>query len=182
MLDWKNIWIKKGKLSSFDLKLLNGFEKTTVDPSYVATEITKVLEIKKDTKVLEVGCGAGMLAQFLDCDYTGIDYSHTLVKKHKEVLNNKVYTCEANNIFFENKSFDCVFAYSVFQYFPDLEYAKSVIQEMKRLSRNTVFIGDLPFLSHEENHLLYDKDMFFDHTITCGYYNPQRFNVFMDIR
>jgi ubiquinone/menaquinone biosynthesis C-methylase UbiE len=181
MIDWKDIWIRKGNLETKNLKLLNGYEKTTIDPKIVSLNISKVLKINKNTRVLEIGCGAGMVAEHLDCQYVGIDYSHTLVEKHKRILKNDVYTCEANKVFFEDKSFDCVFAYSIFQYFPNIEYANEVISEMSRIATKKIFIGDLPRTSHEENHLTYNEEMFSNWIKTEGYYNPHRFNAFLDV-
>ena len=77
----KEIWVRKGKEEGTDLLAYDGYEATRVDMEEVARQITKRLDIKKGDKVLEVGCGAGALAQYLDCDYTGIDYSPTLVRK-----------------------------------------------------------------------------------------------------
>ena len=180
-LDWKSIWIKKGENDFNDLKLLNGFEKTSINPKSVSIEIADLLDINKDTEVLEVGCGAGMLAENLKCGhYVGTDYSHTLIKKHKEILDNEVYVCEANNLPFKNNTFDVVFAYSIFQYFPNLQYAEDVISEMTRISRKAIFIGDLPLNSNESNHTLYSKEDFYDWKITNAFYNNcggERFNV-----
>ncbi len=181
MFDWKKVWSKKGKLESQDLKLLNGYEKTSINPEKVSKNISKALGINKDTRVLEVGCGAGMIAQFLNCKYVGIDYSASLIEKHRRILNNEVYESEANKLKFKDKSFDCVFAYSVFQYFKDLDYAYSVIEEMKRVSKRSIFIGDLAINSHDTNHLLFKKSMFEKHLITEGYYNSDRFNVLIEL-
>ena len=100
-LDWKKIWIKNGQKESLDLKALNGHDKTSINPIVVVKRINELLGIKDDTKILEVGCGAGMLAEHFNCDYVGIDYSHTLINKHKKILGNKVYVCEADKLFFE---------------------------------------------------------------------------------
>jgi ubiquinone/menaquinone biosynthesis C-methylase UbiE len=181
MLDWKKIWLKKGLVDSEDLRLLNGYENTTINPEIVSKKIAQTLDIKEETRTLEVGCGAGMIAQFLKCKYVGIDYSPTLISKHKQILDNEVYTCEANNLPFEDDSFDTVFAYSIFQYFPSIDYASAVVQEMIRVSRKSVFIGDLPICSHEKNHLLYDKSMFSEFITTDGYYNFNRFNVLINL-
>ena len=181
MLDWKKIWLKKGLEDSKDLKLLNGYENTTISPEIVSQKIAQILDLKEETRVLEVGCGAGMIAQFLKCNYVGIDYSSTLILKHKQILDNEVYTCEANKLPFKDNSFDSVFAYSIFQYFPSIDYANDVVKEMVRVSRESVFIGDLPTCSHEKNHLLYDKSMFSKFIITDGYYNFNRFNVLINL-
>jgi len=36
VMDWQEIWQKKGNISSNDLKLLDGFEETTINPKIVA--------------------------------------------------------------------------------------------------------------------------------------------------
>lgn len=178
-LDWKKIWHNKGLINSKNKKLLNGYEKTTVVPKQVAKEISRALGISENTKVLEVGCGAGMLAEYMKCDYSGVDYSQTLVNKHKQLLNNKVFVAEANKLPFENNSFESVFCFSVFQYFPNIDYANQVIHEMLRVSKNNVFIGDIPLISHSSEHMLYKinhfKELGFE--ISNGYYNPDRFNA-----
>ncbi len=79
---WKQIWTRKGRADSSvtDLLAYDGYEATKVDMEEVASQIIKRLDIHKNDRVLEVGCGAGALAQYLDCDYVGIDYSPTLVQ------------------------------------------------------------------------------------------------------
>lgn len=97
---WKQIWTRKGRAEGGieDLLAFDGYERTQVDMKEVAAEISRRLDIQKEDKVLEVGCGAGALAQYLDCDYTGIDYSPTLVRRHIELLHNPVLVGEAANL------------------------------------------------------------------------------------
>lgn len=178
-MDWKEIWERKGKLETNDLKKLDGFEATTINPEEVASQIIKILDIKKSDKVLEIGCGAGMIAQYLDCDYIGTDYSESLVKKHIELLKRSVLVAEANDIPFKNKYFNKAFSYSVFHYFPDKEYVKEVIKELKRVCKGKIFIGDLPERSHRKEHLLFRKSEF-QGVFSEGFYNKDRFNVLID--
>ncbi|MEH2081153.1 MAG: class I SAM-dependent methyltransferase [Nostoc sp.] len=176
-LNWHDVWERKRHLDTVDLKELNGYEETTIDPKMVANQITKILEIKPTNKILEVGCGAGMLAQYLNCDYVGVDYSQSLVKKHIKLLNNSVIHGSGNNLIFKDNSFDKAFSYSVFHYFPNLEYAQTVIEEMKRVSKTSIFIGDLTIRSHRSEHILFKPQNFPMAEISKGFYNPDRFNV-----
>lgn len=181
--DWKEVWERKGKADSIDKKFLNGYEKTTIKPKEVVGNITKLLGITKETKVLEVGCGAGMLAQILDCKYTGVDYSLPLVKKHRQLLGNNVICAEANSLPFDDNQFEVVLAYSIFQYFPTMEYAMETIGEMLRVSSGKIYIGDLPRKSHSQDHMLYpemDMRMLGFETFK-GYYNPDRYNAWKKI-
>jgi SAM-dependent methyltransferase len=178
-VDWREIWEKKGRLTTNNLKELNGYEDTTIDPKFVANRVKKILDIELTDKILEVGCGAGMLAQYLDCDYVGVDYSQSLVGRHIKLLGNSVLHGSANDLIFKDNSFDKVFAYSVFQYFPCIEYAKSVIQEMNRVSKGSIFIGDLAIKSHRSEHLLFERKDFDLFEVSEGFYNLDRFNVLM---
>ena len=101
-----------------------------------------------------------------------------MIKNMKKNLKKECFVAECNNLPFENSSFDYVFAYSVFHYFPNIDYSKTAINEMLRVAKKGIFIGDLPFESHDKNHLLYSAEDFSDWCITPGFYNCKRFNVF----
>ncbi|WP_223592388.1 class I SAM-dependent methyltransferase [Neobacillus bataviensis] len=179
---WREIWTRKGKVSGSreDLLSYNGYEATQIDMPEVVAQIVKALDIKPTDKVLEVGCGAGALAQYLNCDYVGMDYSPSLVKKHIEILGNSVIVGEANDIPFKDKSFDKVICYGVFLYFDSEEYAQQAISELKRVAKKALMIGELPIRSHRLEHKLYKKEDFSDWAITDGFYDPyrnDRFNV-----
>lgn len=182
--NWKEIWERKGTEDTTDLRVLDGSER---HPQGLDIKITKKLVerlgIKKSDRVLEVGCGAGMLAQHLRnyCNYIGIDYSISLIKKHEEMLGNEVYVAEANNLPFEADTFDAVFSWGVFLYFPNQDYARQTIAEMKRVCKNKdkVYVGDLPIKSHRKSHLLFKKTDF-DGKIFPGFWLEDRFDVLLD--
>lgn len=180
---WKEVWERKGRSDTKSLEELDGYEDTTANVKEIAAEIIKELDIKKTDRVLEVACGAGGLAQYIKCkEYVGVDYSSTLVKKHIELLNNSVMQGEANNLIFKDNTFDKVFCFGAFHYFPNVEYATQAIDEMKRIAKEAIFIGDLPVSSHRDTHLLYNKSDFKDYKIIDGYYNPCRFNVLYKLK
>lgn len=173
---WKQIWTRKGlkEGSVTDLLAYDGYEATKVDMEEVAYQITKRLDIQKDDKVLEVGCGAGALAQYLDCDYVGIDYSPTLVQKHIEILHHSVLTGEAADLPFKDKSFDKVICYGVYLYFDNKEYADKATKELLRVAGKGVLIGEIPMRSHRAEHLLFRKEAFKGWDISDGFYDPYR--------
>jgi len=183
MISWKDIWQKKGEKTTADLVWLDGFENTSINPMDVAEKIIKILDIKPTDKVLEIGCGAGMLAQHISekCFYVGLDMTESLLKKHATSLGHYVIQSEANDIPFKDDYFDKCFSFSVFQYFPDKEYVKSVKQEMFRVTKLTreisIFIGDLPMKSHDKNHLLFYPSEFKKWEYYEGFYTKERFNV-----
>ena len=180
---WKEVWERKGRGNTDNLEELDGYEDTTANVKEIANNIIKELNIKETDTVLEVACGAGGLAQYIKCaQYVGVDYSTTLVKKHIELLNNSVLHGEANNLIFKDKSFDKVFCFGAFHYFPNLEYTNQAINELKRIAKEAIFIGDLPITSHRDTHLLYKKEFFEGWKITDGYYNPYRFNVSLKLK
>lgn len=175
---WKEVWERKGIGETDDLTELDGYEDTCADVKEICEKITKEIDIKPTDRVLEVACGAGGIAQYLECGfYVGVDYSSTLVKRHIKILHNSVLQGEANDLIFKDNSFDKVFCFGAFHYFPNMEYANQAIAEMKRIAKDAIFIGDLPVTSHRDTHLLYKKEDFKEYHITPGYYNPCRFNV-----
>jgi SAM-dependent methyltransferase len=173
---WKEIWTRKGRAEGTveDLLAYDGYEATQVDMEEVASQIIRLLDIKKEDKVLEVGCGAGALAQYLDCAYVGIDYSPTLVQKHIEILKNSVLTGEAADLPFKDKSFDKVICYGVYLYFDNKEYAAKATEELLRVARKGVLIGEIPMRSHRDEHLLFEKGEFEAWDISDGFYDPYR--------
>jgi ubiquinone/menaquinone biosynthesis C-methylase UbiE len=183
--DWHKIWEKKGLTETDDLAVLNGYEYTDITPKEVAQRIRQVLDIKSEDSVLEVGCGAGAVAAHLgECNYVGVDYSRALVQKHIEILHHQVLCCEANHLIFKDKSFDIVFCFSVFQYFPSKEYARQVIEEMKRVARRVVYISDLAVKSHRKEHSVYEKSFFDGWDITEGFHASNgsiRFNALLNL-
>ncbi len=182
MSDWLEVWERKGRTDTADLRTLDGFESTTIDPVVVARRITEILDLHPDERVLEVGCGAGMLARHMAGIYTGVDYSPAMIGKFLALQPGKsAEVSEARKLRFADRSFDKVFAFSVFQYFPDAAYAEGAIAEMRRVAKQAVFIGDLPMRSHSADHRLYTQAQFAGWEISPGFYNPDRFNVFHDL-
>lgn len=159
---WKEIWTQKGAMEGTkdDIRVYDGWEKSSADMQETALRIKKLLDIKPTDRVLEVGCGAGGLAQYMDCEYIGIDFSDTLVKRCMEFYQKTAVYSEADDIPFKDKYFQKCFSWGVFLYFPTWDYTKRVIQEMKRVTKEGIFIGELPKISHDLKHQLYKERQF----------------------
>lgn len=141
---WKEIWTQKGAMEGTkeDIRVFDGWEKSTADMKETADRIMEILDIKPTDRVLEVGCGAGGLAQYMDCEYIGIDFSKTLVNRCMEFYQKSAVYSEANDIPFKDKYFDKCFSWGVFLYFPSREYVDQVISEMKRVTKNRILLGN----------------------------------------
>lgn len=184
MDDWLEVWDRKGNTETKDLRWLNGYEDTQADGQEIVQKIIDILGIRLHHHILEVGCGAGYLTQYMEnhCLYHGIDRSTSLLLKNV-VLSARprfVSKGEADNLKYASDFFNHVYCQGVFHYFPDMDYAARAIKEMLRVSIGSIFIGDLPIRSHRDSHLLYDPDMFKGCEISKGLYEPHsenRFNV-----
>lgn len=192
---WDEIWLRKGKSESTDLRELDGYEKTQFDNDVVMGNIVKSLGIKDGQRVLEVGAGAGALAYSLkkilpNVKYVGTERSPTMAQKHIDLLRNSVLNFSADDLVFADQLFDHGYCFGVFEYFPSLEYAKTAVTMLARQARN-VFIGDITRESHSPYHLLFDEKAadyiildldlsLYTKEVSSGLYEPhskRRFNI-----
>jgi ubiquinone/menaquinone biosynthesis C-methylase UbiE len=170
--DWKTVWDRKGNSDSTDFFEISGFEHyRSVDTVAAAKKLTEILDIKPTDRVLEIGCGAGLLARHLDCHYVGTDFSETIVKKTIALNGFSAIQCDSTDLIFKDKSFDQVFAFGVFHYFPNYEYARKAILEMLRVAKKAVCVSDIPLASNDPNHLVYDETFFPGWQISNSFYD-----------
>jgi ubiquinone/menaquinone biosynthesis C-methylase UbiE len=96
-------------------------------------------------RILEVGCGTGAhLKIFLEegLNVAGVDISLPMLQVAKEKLGNYVqlFLCEAENLPFREKSFDCVTLITTLEFIPDPDRA---VHEALRVSRGKILLGVL---------------------------------------
>lgn len=206
--NWRSVWERKGKeaqsLNLRELINLDGFDKGAGKMSVelwlsVALTVGRELDLKKGDFLLEVGCGSGaMLLPFhlRGIKVAGIDYSRSLIEVAKRAVPGiEAKVSEAKKIPFKETMFSKILSFSVFQYFPDFDYATKVLLEMKRIlkAEGKILIMDIPDVSKkiesehqrsqalleqegttypEENgsysHLYYPKSFFADFAKTQG--------------
>jgi len=118
--------------------------------------ILKNIKIDKNSEILEYGCGAGaFLSYWYGKKYRlyGIDYSKLLIKKCKKFfpkINLKVGEISAIDNF--NTKFSLILTHSIFQYFDNYHYAKSLILKMlsKLKPEGSICILDVPDKNKEK--------------------------------
>lgn len=159
---WKEIWTQKGAMvgAKNDALEMGGWTHTETSAEEIVIRLSRFMRIQTVDRVLEIGCGAGGMAQYLDCEYVGLDYSATSVEKCMEFFHKTAICADANDIPFKDNYFDKCFAYGCFMYFPDKTYVEQVVSEMKRVTRGMIFIGELPTESHESKHQLFSRNQF----------------------
>jgi SAM-dependent methyltransferase len=214
MEDWAAIWERRGRVEVDPEELarlieLNGFDVGAgrLGPDQfreIARMIVRELELQPGMRVLEVGCGAGALLLCLRVyllELAGVDYSASLVKHARAALPEAtVEVAEAVELPFEDGAVDAVVCHSVFQYFPDLEYARRALAEFRRVASGALVI-DVPDEatkaqaeaaraaagSTPSTHLFYPRSFFAGAKVWTGdlpgYANaPFRFRALLDFR
>lgn len=154
--NWKILWEYRGmEYKDKDLKIINGYdgglgEITDKGFNNLLKAVIIKLDLNTNDVFLDVGCGAGATLYPISniCkNVAGVDYACSLIEVAKKyVPQGKLYCCEASELPFDDNVFDKTLILSVFQYFPSLTYAKVVIDELVRCTREKgrIFICDIP--------------------------------------
>lgn len=140
--------------------------------------------------VFEVGCGSGPNLLLFQAYYPGIkigglDYSSPLIETAKRYISSNELVCdEANNLDFTT-TYDAVISYSVFHYFPDYEYAWSVLERMYKKSTRVLGIMDIHDLQKKSEFLRHRRELTPDYDIRYSgleklFYNKSFFLDFAD--
>ncbi|WP_269615883.1 class I SAM-dependent methyltransferase [Prochlorococcus marinus] len=143
--NWKDIWSKKAIKSDKEIKLsdlikLNGFDTGVGSYSeknwmMMVEDCIKKIKVENESCIFEIGCGSGAFlyaaSKLKKIQCQGIDYSESLIEIAKKVIpNGKFQVLEAIDTEIKEESIDAVISHSVFQYFPNLNYAFKVIQKI----------------------------------------------------
>ncbi len=146
---WREVWEGKGHAvkENFELEDLLAIDGYDTPASKVTTEnwmayihaIKKKLKISQGQNVCEIGCGAGAAIFPLyshGVNIRGADYAQSLIQICRRVMPYGTFeVAEAHTTSFTANMFDIVLSNGVFIYFPNLEYAELVIQEIVRLAK-----------------------------------------------
>ena len=126
-------------------------------------ELLSQINISKQMKVLDIGCGRGDISLYLAKKaqgVTGIDYSRHAIKIAKNAKKKfprniqkktKFYMMNAKRMAFQDNYFDAVFCIDVFEHLYPKEL-EAVLQEIKRVLKP----NGLLFVHTGTNRILYD--------------------------
>ena len=116
----------------------------------ICQEICDKIKLTKQDKVLEVGCGNGILGSIMKkkCDYfVGLDISFGMLQKFKEIEDDNtklnIIQSSADYIPLKDNTFDKIIMVAVTQYLND-ELFQKTLTELERITKpdGLVFIGD----------------------------------------
>lgn len=115
------------------------------NPFYESRVLPILFEIKKNSKVLDIGCNDGSFAKLLSdkrsCDVTGIDVSQKLVTAGREKGLN-LLVADAEKLPFQDKTFDYVVCMEVL---PHLFDPSKALKEIRRvLKKDGILLGSCP--------------------------------------
>jgi cytidyltransferase-like protein len=190
---WNDIWLKKGKIDNNDLFLLNGWEETNFNPLKFLTKILDKFNIKENEKILEMGCGAGLLSQYLSkYNYIGVDKSMSLVSKHINILHRIALCYDSCDKIFKENFFDYTICNSMLEYLDDYEKLDETINELERVTKKGIYIGSIRCKTHvikkskhlyegTFKHLVIQKDYFLERGFTivdCEHNNEERYDAY----
>ena len=91
----------------------------------------------KTIKILDLGCGSGEMSRFFeDLDYKGIDLNSKYIEFAKNIYKNDFEVMNAQNLKFENNTFDYVVVIGVLHHIDD-ENCNIILNEIKRVIKDT---------------------------------------------
>lgn len=117
--------------------------------------ILKTLPLTPDSKILDLCCGNGLLAFAISDkakEVVGVDMSPVMLKRANRISEEKgservsFINGEAVSLPFKGDSFDSSYCMTSFHYFPNLDYAETVIYEIIRVTKSSgrILLTDIP--------------------------------------
>ncbi|MDY0059937.1 MAG: class I SAM-dependent methyltransferase [Myxococcota bacterium] len=123
-------------------------------------ELARLVGMNPGEQVLEIGCGAGAFLLPLaerGLAVAGLDYSPAQIAAARRALPaGDFWVGEARDLD-PRRRFDHVVSFSVFFYFPDLAYARRVIERACAIARRTVLIGDVADAARQEEAIAFRR-------------------------
>ncbi len=122
--------------------------------SYVG-QWAEYVEVQKGDYIHEIGCGSGAflasVSSLLDVHLEGSDISPELIQLGKSLFAGISFELSSALDLEIDKKINHLVSFSVFFYFPNLDYSLKVIQKMQKSGARTISILDIPDLEWQES-------------------------------
>jgi ubiquinone/menaquinone biosynthesis C-methylase UbiE len=164
---WERIWDERGeKYPIDDPALINGYDQAFSYMDETAIKIMmqgiieKLLLTSKD-RLLEIGCGSGLLLNRLNslvAACVGTDLSEGMVARARKIYPHlSVFQADSSRLDFSAGSFNKILANGVLQYFPDLNYASAVLDELIRVAspKARILVSDIMNKENKKEYLCF---------------------------
>lgn len=123
----------------------------------VANKIKELFKLGEESRVLEIACGVGAIAQHLECDYVGIDSCQEIINRHLELCSSHKVICrDAAETGFKEGEFDLVFIWNSLSFFKDIAYVEKVLREAERVGKKYLFLGDVDINVWPKDYFLFN--------------------------
>ena len=110
----------------------------------VANKMQEMFKLGEKSRVLEIACGVGAVAQHLECEYVGVDSCQEVINRHLELSSSHKVMCrDAAETGFKEGEFDLVFIWNSLIFFKDIGYVERVLREAERVGKRYLFLGDV---------------------------------------
>ncbi len=140
--NWIELYERRAAISN-DIRDASGYnhplaQLTEQGLDFLVDRITKVLGLAPADRMLDLGCGVGLITEHL-IDKTdlvvGLDANINMLNLASRNVREKTILIVgmADELPFLDKTFDKILSHSVFQLFPSLKYAEKVLSEIKRV-------------------------------------------------
>lgn len=148
--------------------------------SLIKNLIKKELYLKKNPKLIDLGCGSGlflMIASKLKCELTGVDIANTILKDLKGMLKQRSIQCDLvqsdiRQMPFSDNHFDIAVCSEVLEH---LHNPRKAILEMKRILKNKgIVVISVPFRGKIKYTICvhcYKKTPFYGH---CAFFTKKQ--------
>ena len=141
----------------------------------VAEKLAKHYNLKPGQKVLDIGCGKGFLLYDLTqvvpgLEVYGIDISKYAIENSKEEIKNNLQVADANNLPFEDSSFDLIISITTLHNLHCFNLEKA-LKEVMRVGKDKQYIVVESYRNEEEKaNLLYWQ-------LTCeSFFSPEEWD------
>ena len=126
-----------------------------VDPKIIINDINSKIEIEKNQKILDVGCGTGVITiplSFRVKEIFALDAGIDVINKLKENFNKKNITnikpinSSIKNSNFKSNFFDHIIMYAVIHYLDNILEVENCIKELIRVCKpgGSILIAEIP--------------------------------------